>query len=109
MPGAGAALRRRGWEGRGRVSAHGSSEFGVGGEYRSGEASVCAGEAQAALEHEVEEERVEAVNLSEGLAVVGVEVAGANERARAYERVDRGQGVVAPVDQARVQVFARGQ
>src|ERR1051325_286164 len=69
--------------------------------------AVRAGEMKASLEYEVEEERVEAVNLAQGFAVVFVEVSGAREWARAYERVDRGQRVVAPVDEPRVQVFAR--
>src|SRR3954471_4069029 len=83
------------------------SEVGVSREHRSGEASVCAGQTQASFEYEVEEERVEAVNLAQRVALRFVEVARASERARAYERVDGGQRIVTPVDESRVEVFAR--
>ena len=65
-PGFGAARVNVGGRVRGPADF---SEFGVGHEEGGGEAFVCAGEAEAAFEDEVEEEGVEAVNLAQGAAV----------------------------------------
>src|SRR2546421_5792275 len=73
------------------------SEFSVSHKDARRQALVRAGQAETAFEREIEEERIEAINLTQGCALVRVDVAAVEQGLRSDEHVDPGQRIVAAV------------
>lgn len=76
-----------------------NAECGISQEDSGRQTSLRAGKFDSALEDEIEEERVVAVDFFQGISFVGSDVAMLDERARANQNVDRRQRVIAAVNQ----------